>query len=97
MIFMQNIFDCILERRSFSFVKCLRQYIKNYQSFSLYNSATVITYLYLKYVVGDDFKENSQMPGVLCHVEFVLRIFLQRLAFNFVFNKFTSSTRKTTL
>ncbi len=65
MIFMQNIFDCILERRSFSFVKCLRQYIKNYPSFSLYNSATVITDLHLKYVVGDDFKENSQMPGVL--------------------------------
>ena len=62
MIFMQNIFDCILERRSFSFVKCLRQYIKNYQSFSLYNSATVITDLHFKYVVRDGFKENAQMP-----------------------------------
>ena len=66
----------------------------------------MITKLRLKYVVGDGFKENSQMPGVLyCYVEFVSRIFLQRLAFNFVFNKwafnfvfnkFISSTRKTT-
>ena len=59
---MQNIFDFILERRSFSFVKCLRQYIKIYQSFSSYNSVTVITDFHLKLVVGDGFKENSQMP-----------------------------------
>ena len=39
--------------------------IFNLQSFSLYNSATVITELRLKYVVGDGFKENSQMTGVL--------------------------------
>ena len=62
--------------------------------------------LRLKYVVGDGFKESLKcLVYFYCYVEFVSRIFLQRLAFNFVFNKlafnfvfnkFISSTRKTT-
>jgi len=97
MIFMQNIFDCILERRSFSFVKCLRQYIKNYQSFSLYNSATVITDFIISMLLEMVLKKILKcLVCFYCHVEFVSRIFLQRLAFHFVFNKFISSTRKST-
>ena len=57
MIFIKNIFDCILERQSFSFVKCLRHYVKDNKCiYKLYMSMTTCSLL--GHAVPNDFYQK---------------------------------------